>query len=403
MRVLGRDDELPRPPEPPTVVFLSLPDGVGGSTRSLANLLGYLDGAATRVLAAPPAGRFVGLVADGGRAEWHLPVVDWGDGRNLLRRARTATRLVRALRLHRRRLHAIHANGFNELAAALPAAVAYRLPVVVWVHNFEAGRAVGLLRRVWGLATRRTEVRWAAVSPLARDLVVSAGLAEPGDVVIVPNPIDTDDVVAGVRETGGDAPVTVAYLGAPRDYKGFQFLPDIVEGVGDRADVRWLVFSRPSDDHLSDTWRRLRELEATGRVSIEGKVTDVSKAYARCDVLVCPSLRESFCRVAAEAMLNGIPVVGSDLEPVRALLGDDEAGLLFPAGDVEAGAEAVVRLAGDRRLRDRLGAEGRRRAAAFGPDPIRDAFVDLLGLPRRAEDTVPRSAGTPIGQRAGTE
>jgi glycosyltransferase involved in cell wall biosynthesis len=188
--------------------------------------------------------------------------------------------------------------------------------------------------------------------------------------------------------------VSVAYLGAPRDYKGFHLLPDLVERVGDRVPVRWLVFSRQTDDHLSGAWRRLRELEATGRVSIEGKVTDVSTAYARCDLVVCPSLRESFCRVAAEAMLNGVPVVGSDLEPVRALLGDRDAGLLFPPGDTDAAAEAIVRLAGDAGLRDRLGAEGRERAAAFGPEPVRRAFLGLLALRRPGEPRPVAAAAT---------
>ncbi len=39
-------------------------------------------------------------------------------------------------------------------------------------------------------------------------------------------------------------------------------------------------------------------------------------------------------------MLNGIPVVASDIEPLRELLGDDEAGLLFPPGDAVAAAAA---------------------------------------------------------------
>lgn len=396
MRVLAGSEVLPV--EPPTVVFVSLPDGLGGSTRSLANVLGYVEGEATRVLVAPPAGRFVDLVADDGRAEWHLPLVDWDDGYAVLRRARTAARLVRALRPHRQRIRAIHANGFNELAAALPAAMRWRLPVVVWVHNLTAGRAVRLMSRVWGLVGRRVEIRWAAVSPLARDLVAEAGLAPASDVVVVPNPIDPDDVVApdaGPRAPG--EPVSVAYLGAPRDYKGFQFLPELIERVGDQA--RWLVFSRQTDDHLSGTWDRLRQLEAGGRVSIEGKLTDVRAAYARSDVVVCPSLRESFCRVAAEAMLNGIPVVGSDLEPVRALLGDGEAGLLFPAGDTGAGAEAVARLSADAELRGRLGAEGRRRAAAFGAEPVRRAFLELLGLREAGASATPEGLlGTPGGR-----
>ena len=92
------------------------------------------------------------------------------------------------------------------------------------------------------------------------------------------------------------------------------------------------------------------EASGVGGLSIEGKFTDVRDAYARCDVVVCPSVLDSFCRVAAEAMLNGLPVVGSDLPPIRDLLGDDEAGLLVPSGDVEAAAKAVARLVDDPEL-----------------------------------------------------
>ena len=83
------------------------------------------------------------------------------------------------------------------------------------------------------------------------------------------------------------------------------------------APVRWLIFSRQTDEGLDETWERLRAMTATHPVSIEGKLVDVGTAYGRCDIVVCPSELESFCRVAAEAMLNGIPVVGSDLEPHR--------------------------------------------------------------------------------------
>jgi phosphatidyl-myo-inositol alpha-mannosyltransferase len=78
-------------------------------------------------------------------------------------------------------------------------------------------------------------------------------------------------------------------------------------------------------------------------------------------------------------MLNGIPVVGSDLPPIRELLGDDEAGVIVPVGDTAAAAAAVTRLVGDEGLRARLGASGRRRALAYDPATVRR---QLLGLYR---------------------
>lgn len=370
-----------RPPEADrAVLFVSVPTGVGGSTRSLANLLSYLHGDAVRILAGPAQGRFVELVDDLHGAEQRLPLIS---SRNLrpLRRAWSAVRIAAFVVRHRRRLAAVHANGLKEFSLALPAAVLSRVPLVVWVHNFRLPPSVRILGGLWRLLLPLCDVRWAAVSPLARGLVADAGLARPADVAIVPNPIDPADLLATRPSDRADGRVAVAFLGAPRQYKGFQFLPDIIEAVGSQVPVRWLVFSRQTDDDLADTWARLQAMQAGGRVSIEGKFTDVRVAYAQCEVVLCPSVLDSFCRVAAEAMLNGIPVVGSDLEPIRELLGDDEAGLVFPARDVTAAAKAVTRLVGDPELRARLGAAGRQRATAYAPETVRRQMLRLYGLP----------------------
>jgi glycosyltransferase involved in cell wall biosynthesis len=351
------------------ILFVSVPTGIGGSTRSLANVLGYLDGDVVRILAGPARGRFVTLVDERGDADERLPMISNDPRLRPLRRAWSAIRIAAYAARHRRRLVAIHANGLKEMSLTLPAAFVSRVPLVVWVHNFLLPPSVLRFGWLWRRLLPRCHVRWAAVSGLARDLVVDAGLAPPDDVVIVPNPIDPEDVLAEDRIPHD--PPQVAYLGSPREYKGFQFLPAIIEAVGDRAPVRWLVFSHQADDHLAATWDALRAMEAAGRIEIRGKLTDVRAAYADCDVVVCPSVRESFCRVAAEAMLNGIPVAGSDLAPIRDLLGADEAGLLFPSGDVGAAAEAVVRLAKDAELRTRLGEAGRRRAGEFTPATVR--------------------------------
>ena len=66
--------------------------------------------------------------------------------------------------------------------------------------------------------------------------------------MIVPNPIDPDDVVAPERHASDTG--RVAYLGAPRRYKGFDLLPDIIEASQRLAAADWLVFSHQTDDDL---------------------------------------------------------------------------------------------------------------------------------------------------------
>ena len=363
----------------PTVLFVSAPVGVGGSTRSMANVLTYMKGRVRRVLAGPPNGRFHDLVHDLAASEVYLPIIS-SERPRPPRRAWSAVQLAIFARRNRRNLTAIHANGLKEMSLSIAAAALSGVRLVVWVHEFNLPPSVLRLGWLWRQVLRRIDVQFAAVSPLARDVVAQAGLTKADDVAVVPNPIDPADVLAD-RPDEDDPRLRVAFLGSPFVYKGFQYLPDLVRlTTAADAPVRWLIFSRQTDDSLPEVWDELRAMTETHPVSIEGKFTDVRVAYGRCDIVVVPSDLESFCRVAAEAMLNGLPVVGSDLEPVRALLGDEAAGILFPVGDVEAGAKAIVRLAGDADLRAELGAEGRRRALAFSPEVVGARFGELYRL-----------------------
>lgn len=67
--------------------------------------------------------------------------------------------------------------------------------------------------------------------------------------------------------------------------------------------------------------------------------------YATASIVFCPSYREACSLVAAEGMANGIPVVATDIPTFRELVGEDEAGLLFPPGDATSAANAIKLLA----------------------------------------------------------
>ncbi len=84
-----------------------------------------------------------------------------------------------------------------------------------------------------------------------------------------------------------------------------------------------------------------------GWVRRETSVSDRQKAVllAGADVFVAPhTARESFGIVLLEAMASGAPVVASDLPAFCSLLepGDGSVGRLFPAGDAEALAGALL-------------------------------------------------------------
>jgi glycosyltransferase involved in cell wall biosynthesis len=114
--------------------------------------------------------------------------------------------------------------------------------------------------------------------------------------------------------------------------------------------------------------------------------------YAAADVLVVPSLatrtfREPWGLVVNEAMNRNLPVIASDAVGAVAggLVRDGRNGLVVPAGDSRALADALRRLAADAPLRARLGAAGYSDVQAYTHDAWAQGFsdaLDSLGLSR---------------------
>ncbi|MGZ6727921.1 MAG: glycosyltransferase family 4 protein, partial [Gaiellaceae bacterium] len=82
---------------------------------------------------------------------------------------------------------------------------------------------------------------------------------------------------------------------------------------------------------------------------------ELGPLYERAAVVACPSHREGFGVVCAEAMAYGRPVVAGAVGGLLDLVVDGETGLLVEPGDVTGLRAALERLLGDEGLRRRLG------------------------------------------------
>ncbi|WP_208028134.1 glycosyltransferase family 4 protein [Rhabdothermincola sediminis] len=356
---------LPPAPSPTGVLYVTATGGYGGPVASLVTVLGRLDGM-HRVVCAPRAAKAAYWDRLRSVSDELVPITrPRGTGIAIAQRQVLAT-----ARRHRRSIEVIHANSLTELVVALPAAIALDLPIVVWVHNWEVPAVSRLARPL--IRSRGDRIRFAGVSTFTRDLVVSAGLITAERFEIIPNPIDP--AVVGDRNPGENDRLCIGFLGRSERRKGFDLLPACIEALRD-APVRWAIFSTPFAGER-EAWRRVLATPPQ-LVSVSPLVADVSRAYARCDLVFVPSRMESFCRVAAEALLNGLPVVASDLVPLREVLAEGTAGVLFPAGDADAAADALRALVADPRRRDALGRAGRERAEAFLPGAVSRSLVRL--------------------------
>jgi glycosyltransferase involved in cell wall biosynthesis len=89
---------------------------------------------------------------------------------------------------------------------------------------------------------------------------------------------------------------------------------------------------------------------------------DVDRLYAGMDIFVLASYREGFPRTPMEAAAMGVPVIATDIRGCRQVVDPGVTGLLVPARDAPALADAIKALAVDPDRRARLGIAGRAKA-----------------------------------------
>ncbi len=116
------------------------------------------------------------------------------------------------------------------------------------------------------------------------------------------------------------------------------------------------------DDDIADLVSRLR-LADTARFIGGVGLEDLVWLYNACRVYLHPELYSGFGLPIVEAMQCGAPVVAADTSSLPEVVGD--AGLLLPAEDAEAWAEAWHNLWNDPMLRQQMRHAGRRQAAHF--------------------------------------
>lgn len=94
---------------------------------------------------------------------------------------------------------------------------------------------------------------------------------------------------------------------------------------------------------------------------LPGERNDVPEIMRGLDCFVLPSLAEGISNTILEAMACGLPVIATDVGGNADLVIDGVTGLIVPAGDVDAIAHSLVRLARSPELAQKMGRAGRQR------------------------------------------
>jgi len=177
-----------------------------------------------------------------------------------------------------------------------------------------------------------------------------------------PRTISDKEKAALRRELGVGDGFVVGLVGRIEQFKGQHILIDAIEKLrGEGLDASAVIVGGCMDtDYLDDIKRRVEERGLP--VVFRGFHDNIPELMQCFDVSVLTTKLETFGLVLVEAMLAGVPAVGSDAGGVPEIIDDGETGLLYDSFDADSLAERLGRLYRDDKLRERLALAGREKA-----------------------------------------
>jgi glycosyltransferase involved in cell wall biosynthesis len=358
-------------PRPRVLLAITLAE-VGGAQSYVAALLPALSERYDVVLAAHGEGPLREAAARAGAR--FVPLEHVRRPINPFRDLAGLVELTRLLRRERPRI--LHASSSKAGVLGRVAAVLAGVPIRFFtVHGWAFSAYTGLPGILYRIADRMmapltTVTICVSEQELAAGL--EAGACRPERSIVIHNAVDVVGAPRSRHDRALPRLVAVGRLKAPKDFltlvRALAALPEgsfeaLIVGDGpDRAQVE----------------AEIRRLGLAERVELAGERDDVPQLLAASDVFVLASRSEGLPVSVLEAMAAELPVAASAVGGLAELVDDGGTGILVPAGDEVALAEALRRLVADPELRRKLGAAGRARAEAeFDLAEFRRAHLEL--------------------------
>ena len=355
---------------------------VGGAERCLVQLATGLDRRRFRpvvyCLEARPDAEEASCVPELEAADIEVHCLGARHHWEFLRVLRDLRRLMVAQRPHLMQTFLLHANIVGRIAG--------------WqagVGHVVSGIRVAERRRRWRLwvdrATDRMVDRHVCVSRSVAQFAENQAGLRAEKLVVIPNGVD-------LRQYSGELPVESTVLqdcGIPLGHRVVTYVGrlDRQKGVVWLLDTASIWLKRLPDCHLllvgeGPLRPRLQRIcdrhGLADRVHFAGWRADVPEILAASDLLLLPSAWEGMPNVILEAMASRLPVVATDVEGVRELLGREAQQQIVPYGKPEAFAEKLVTLLEDPQAAARIGDQNRKRVEEnFTPQRMVAGYQDL--------------------------
>ena len=407
-----RDWRSRAPSSAPRTLFLINDLRMGGAERSLVNIVNHLKYIRAAVVLIEPAADLLAAVSPDieifSLDMRHPAPLSKGDRHAILPSAprrrgrprgqmllevpgliRKALRLARVARATDGRVVSTFLNRSHTIALVAKLLFAWRLRVVINVHEILSDHLAihfsPVERRVM-----RAFIRFGF--PLAEQIVVVADSVR-NDLVrhfaiavdritIVPNPIDVERIrragAESVEVTGGNhGAIVIVGVGRLVRLKGFDLLIRAFARLPREIPAKLQIVG--DGEERAGLERLAAELKVGDRVEFLGTQLNPWKYMARARVIALPSRMEASPNVLGEALALAIPVVATRCsDGVVTYLEGGRCGLLVPPDDAVALGDALERVLTDEALRRRLIEHASERAAAFDLPHVVERYESVI-------------------------
>jgi len=236
---------------------------------------------------------------------------------------------------------------------------------VFTVHSLDrAEYEIGQFVTQWEIqdAVITSATRVIALSESERELIAQYCPWAREQLRIVGNGIDDCNTAReAARKNKRGESALVLYTGRFVDRKGIRELLSAIPQVLERAPTTRfvLVGGYGGGAEIERCWLADELRPFQSQVHFTGWLAprEVAAWYCAADILVVPSWYEPFGMVILEGMLYGLPIAASAVGGPKEILEHGRTGLLFPAKDVGALADAILRLVINPDLRQQVGAK----------------------------------------------
>ncbi len=286
---------------------------------------------------------------------------------------RELSRLIRA-----QGIDLVHGN------AAVCARIAGRRCGVRVVHTRHCCFPPSRLQRLLGVFNRTFSDCVIATADAAADNLRAMGIPSRKIETVINGSAPVREVdaetLAGVRKEYGisEGDFTVGIVARLEACKGHEtFLRAAAELVKRDGRYRFLIVGDGSRRAVLE--ELAKSLGIRHAVVFTGFVSDMAPIYRILRVNVnCSHGTETSCLALSEGMSAGVPAIVSDYGGNAAMIGESEAGIIYPVGDFEALADAIARIASDpereARMRD---AAYTRYLDCYTPEHMTDRVAEI--------------------------